>query len=80
MIEKSNLPGANLPDGTSASQSPGMSQGDAGVSAADLKRGYLPESVERTPMFSEDADGGANSVGDIYTFGGFLGRPQGTAR
>lgn len=79
MIEKSSLPGANLPDGTEASMNPGV-DAHCGCSMTDYKRGYMTESVERTPMFDPDTDGGATQVGDIFNYGGFLGRPQGTAR
>lgn len=80
MIETSDLvTGPNLPDGTAASQRPEPASGtDAG--AGDLKRGYLTVPTERIPLYSRQDDGGENPVGDPFTYGGFLGRPQGNQR
>jgi hypothetical protein len=51
-----------------------------GVDDAALSRGSIDFPSPTIPQYSADADGGATHVGDIYTFGGFLGRPQGTQR
>jgi hypothetical protein len=67
-------------DGTAASQKGGTGGGLTGVDAEALKEGDIDIPSPTIPQFSADADGGATSVGDIYTFGGFLGRPQGTQR
>lgn len=68
----------SLPDGTAASQTPPHAIADD-VSAADLARGYKKVASERIPFFSEDVTG-EDPVGNPFTYGGFLGRPQGTAR
>lgn len=70
---------SDLPDGTAKSQAGGAGV-EPGVDAAALKRGTIDIPSPTIPQFSAEADGGATSVGDIYTFGGFLGRPQGTQR
>lgn len=75
MSERDN---AGLPDGTAASQMPPHGAPD-GVTAEDLRRGYTKVAVERTPFYDPDITG-EKQVGDPYTRGGFLGRPQGTAR
>ena len=70
---------SELPDGTAASQKGGDGV-EPGVDAAALKRGSIDIPSPRIPTFSDDADGGATKTGDIFTYGGFLGRPQGTQR
>jgi hypothetical protein len=71
------VPGT-LPDHTAASQRTTNLEA-SGCSAADLKRGFIEHPVERTSVFSEDVTG-ENTVGNPFTYGGFLGRPPGTAR
>jgi hypothetical protein len=71
------VPGS-LPDHTAASQRT-LNPEKSGVSAADLRRGFIEHPVERTSVFSEDTTG-ENQVGNPFTYGGFLGRPPGTAR
>lgn len=71
---------SDLPNGTNSSQQGGSGGGLTGVDAAALKRGNIDIPSPTIPQFSDESDGGATSVGDIYTFGGFLGRPQGTQR
>ena len=86
MIETSDLnvggglPTSELSDGTSASQKGGSGGGLQGVTGAALKVGVVDFPAPRIPTFDEYADGGATKTGDIYTYGGFLGRPQGTQR
>ena len=86
MIETSDLnvggglPTSELPDGTAPSQKGGTGGGLQGVTGAALKVGVVDFPSPRIPTFSEDAEGGATKAGDIYTCGGFLGRPQGTQR
>ncbi len=88
MIEKSKLnvssgnglTVSDLPDGTAASQKGGSGGGLTGVDAAALKRGTIDIPSPTIPQFSPELDGGGTEKGDIYTFGGFLGRPQGTQR
>jgi len=65
-----------LPDGTAASQ---RESAPVGVSPEDLRRGYTLHPVERTSIFDPETTG-ENQVGDPFTYGGFCGRPQGTAR
>jgi hypothetical protein len=48
-------------------------------SPEDLARGFTVVDVTRTPYFADDTTG-ENQVGDPLTYGGFLGRPRGTAR
>lgn len=79
MIEKSDLPGASLPDHTRESQRPAPKSG-TGESAAELEAGIVNVECERTPAFSTDAEGGATTAGDPFTFGGVCGRPRGFAR
>ncbi len=71
---------SSLPDGTAASQKGGSGGGLIGADAEAIREGDIDIPSPTIPQFSEDADGGATKVGDIYTFGGFLGRPQGTQR
>ena len=86
MIETSDLnvggglPTSTLPDHTAAAQSGGTGGGLQGVTSAALKVGVVEFPAPRIPTFSENAEGGATKTGDIYTYGGFLGRPQGTQR
>lgn len=87
MIETSNLnvggkglPTSDLPDGTAASMKGGTGGGLTGVDGEALKEGDIDIPSPRIPMYSPEVDGGATSVGDINSFGGFLGRPQGTQR
>lgn len=68
---------SGLPDGTAASQKGGTGGGMMGV---DTKAGMIDIPSPRIPTFSADADGGSTKTGDIFSFGGFLGRPQGTQR
>lgn len=70
---------SGLTDGTAASQAGGDGV-EPGVDAAALKRGSIDIPSATIPQFSADADGGATQTGDIFSFGGFLGRPQGTQR
>ena len=70
---------SSLPDGTAASQRDGDGV-EPGVDASALKRGSIDIPSSRIPTFSPDAEGGATKTGDIFTYGGFLGRPQGTQR
>jgi hypothetical protein len=65
---------ANLPDGTAKANRP-----HPDVSAADLARGFTTVEAERIRFFDPDTTG-EKQVGDPFTYGGFLGRPQGTAR
>lgn len=74
MIEKSNLPGGNLPDGTSAANDGGF-----GASGDVLKKGYSVRNELQLGPFDPDTTG-ENQVGDPFNAGGFLGRPRGTAR
>jgi hypothetical protein len=74
------LPVSDLPDGTTASQKGGSGGGLIGVESSALKSGVVDFPSPRIPQFSPELDGGGTEVGDIYTFGGFLGRPQGTQR
>jgi|GEM_PF-4090592 hypothetical protein len=53
---------------------------NGGCSAADIKRGYMNVTDERTPVLSEDKYGGDTYAGDPLKMGGFLSRPRGWAR
>ena len=86
MIEKSTLnvggdglSTSSLPDGTAASQRGGDGV-EPGVDAAALKRGTIDIPSSRIPTFDPYTDGGSTEKGDIFSYGGFLGRPQGTQR
>jgi hypothetical protein len=70
---------ADLPDHTAASQKPHPSA-HAGVSAADIARGYSLPDTEPIGTFDAELDGGGTTVGNPLTQGGFLGRPRGWAR
>lgn len=70
----------DLKDGTARAHKGGTGGAVAGVSSGDLNRGYSGVSVERTPRFDDEADGGTNEVGNPVTRGGFAGRPLGWAR
>lgn len=52
---------------------------EAPFSADDLNQGYKVVSPERTATFDPDITG-EEPVGDPFKYGGFLGRPRGTAR
>lgn len=67
--------GGALRDGTASANSGGF-----GATAADLRRGYLTVEQDRTPMFSDENDGGTTTIGDPLKRGGFAGRPLGWAR
>lgn len=66
-----------LPDGTAASQA---QVGVLPATTEEIALGYKKLPVERTSPFDPDETPGENQVGDPFTFGGFLGRPMGTAR
>lgn len=54
--------------------------GDVGkLGADDLRRGYQAMPVKRTPLYDPDTTG-EEQVGDPYDYGGFAGRPRGSAR
>jgi hypothetical protein len=86
MIETSDLnvggglPTSELKDGTSASQKGGTGGGLQGVTGSALKEGVVDFPSPRIPTFSDQNEGGATKDGDIFAYGGFLGRPQGTQR
>lgn len=88
MIEKSSLnvsdgnglSMSDLPDGTAKSQQGGAGGGLTGVDSAALLRGDIDIPSPRIGMYDPYIDGGSTELGDINTFGGFLGRPQGTQR
>lgn len=87
MIETSSLntggdglPVSDLLDGTGPSQKGGSGGGLIGVDGAALKRGAIDVPSPKIPQFSPEVDGGGTEVGNIFTYGGFLGRPQGTQR
>lgn len=52
---------------------------EAQLSAEDLKRGFQPLDVKRTPTYDPDVTG-EGQVGDPHDYGGFAGRPRGAAR
>ncbi|MCU0689772.1 MAG: hypothetical protein MUF54_00085 [Polyangiaceae bacterium] len=64
-----------LPDGTKSANSGGCC-----TTGTDLTLGFHRINAERIPMFSNEVAGGENTVGDPWTYGGFLGRPRGDQR
>jgi hypothetical protein len=74
------LGGAALPlSPLSEDRSPENAPSAGQISAADLKIGYQKLDIERTPPYDPDVTG-EEQVGNPHEYGGFAGRPRGSAR